>query len=318
VRGAIQTPYSWTGTLAQYDMDTIILGNFYSTAGVNNIVVWCSNPNGGTDLQTSNDTVKTNTYGCDSLLHGVYTIGGINENFISIADALLALGRCGIDGPVEFRIVSGNHGQLVLKNISGASPTNTITFTSITGNASDVRITGSPALSLSGVSHARFRYLTFGNGTGTYGVNMTGKCDDIEIYHCEIRLSSTSTATNTYAFYKPQGVPCDDFRFIGNIVNGGYYGFYFYGQSTNKGGYNTNIRVDSNQFTNAYYYPIYFYYTDLESFSHNTITSRPSSSTYWYSYFYYTNHYHTVGNKWNTMNNTTINYFYNYMNNDQM
>lgn len=314
VRGIVQTAYNWTGSLPQYASDTITLGNFYPIAGANNVVVWCSNPNYGLDLEKANDTIRVSTYGCDSLLHGIYTIAGVGASFASVADAVMALEKCGIDGPTEFRLASGTYGQLALSSsILGTSAVNTITFTSVSGDSSSVVFTGSPALNLTGISHVKFRYLTFGNGTGTYGVNMTGKCNNLEFYHCAIQLSTTATTSNTYAFYKPQGASCDNFRFIGNLVNGGYYGFYFYGQGTGVGGYNTNITVDSNQFTNAYYYPHYFYYTDLTSFSYNTITPRVNGYTYWYGYFYYTNHNYTVGNKWNTMNNTTINYFYNYM-----
>ena len=314
VRGSLQTAYNWTGSLSQYATDTITLGNFYPIGGANDIVVWCTNPNYGTDLLLSNDTVKASTYGCDSLLHGVYTVGGTGASFSTIESAILALEKCGISGPTEFYLAAGNYGQLSLtSNIVGTSSVNTITFISANKNPLSVVFTSSPALNIMNASNMKFKYLSFGNGTGSYAVYMMGKCNNLEFYHCEMQLSTTSTTSGTYVFYKPQGATCDNFKFIGNVVNGGYYGLYFQGQGTNSGGYNTNVIIDSNIFSNAYYYPYYLYYLDIPSFSHNLITPRASGTTNWNAYITYCNLYYAVGNRWNTMNSSTITYFYNYM-----
>ena len=314
INGVAQTSYHWTGTLLQYETDTIYLNSFYPLGGENIVKVWVSDPNDSTDLETSNDTILVNTYGCDSLLHGVYTIGGVTADFVDVESAMLALEKCGINGPIEFHFNAGVYGQILLsQKIKGVSAINTILFTSTANDASSVFITGSPAVRLANISNITFRYLTIGDSSGTYGVHMMGKCDNIEFYHCTLYLSNTSTSSSTYVFYKPSGSTCDNFRFIGNTVIGGYYGMYFYGQSTNAGGYNTNVTIDSNVFRDAYYYGYYFYYNDFLSFSYNTTTPRNSSTTTFYTQTYYSNHNYSVGNKWNFTNNTTIDNYYNYM-----
>ena len=279
INGISQTAYNWTGSLLQYETDTILLGNFYPVGGANNVQIWSSNPNLSTDLEPTNDTIMVNSYGFDSLLHGVYTVGGVGADFASISDVELALGKCGVDGPTEFRLASGDYAALTISgNILGSSAVNTITFTSVTMNAANVRFIGNTALSLSNTNNIKFRYLTFGDSTGYYGVHMTGKCNNIEFYHCIIQMDVT-TSNTSYAFYKPQGGVCDGLRFVGNVIDGGYYGLNFYGQGDLIGGYNTNVIIDSNVFSNACYSPFNIYYTDLTSFSYNVITARSGGET---------------------------------------
>ena len=314
VRGATQTPYNWTGLLTQYETDTINLGNFLPAAGENNVRIWTSNPNGGTDLDPANDMIQVSTYGCDSMLHGVYRIGGMGADFATIDDAVQSLLKCGVGGPTEFRIASGTYGKLSLYGpIVGVSDTNRITFTSATANASDVMIAASTSLSISSLSNLSFRYITFGNTASTIGVYMIGKCDDVEFYHCKIQVNPTASTSTYYAFYRPQGMPCDNFRFVGNTVSGGYYGFYLYGQGMRQNEYNTNVVIDSNLFTHAYYYPYYLYYNDIISFSYNTILSRPAGNANAQTYSTYTNLNRMVSNKYNMSNNQNLGSFYNYI-----
>ncbi len=308
--GANQT-YNWTGTLVQYETDTIDLGNFLAIAGANDVRIWTSNPNNGTDLDPANDTLQVSTYGCDSMLHGVYNIGGIGADFATIDDAVQSLLKCGVDGPTEFRIASGTYGKLSLYGPIVGLNTNNITFTSATNNASDVIIAASTSLSISSLSNLSFRHITFGDATSLIGVYMIGKCDNVEFYHCKVQANPTTTSSSSYAFYRPQGASCDNFRFIGNTVSGGYYGFYLYGQGTKQNEYNTNVVIDSNLFTHAYYYPYYIYYNDIISFSYNTILSRPSGYSYANIYFMYTNLNYMVGNKYNMSNNQNLNNCYN-------
>jgi hypothetical protein len=237
----------------------------------------------------------------------------VGANFATIGDASVALEKCGINGPTEFRLAAGYYDPMSISgNILGSSSTNTITFTSANFNANSVKFTGSTALNLANTHNLNFRYLTFGDSTGDYGVYIDGKCNNIEFYHCVMQMD-VSMSYYAYGLYKKYGSVCDNFRFIGNVVDGGEYGFYFEGQGTNNGGYNTNVVIDSNVFSNANYMPYSIYYTDLKSFSYNLITARTGGNSYMYAETYYTNHNHTVGNRWNTSNNTSLNEFYNYI-----
>lgn len=315
VNGVKQTIVSWTGNLAPYEDTVVTLGSFLPVAGNNVLAARVYLPNASADMETSNDSIYTKTYGCDSLLHGTYTVattGASRPKFRSIEDALAALTNCGVDGPTTFLIGAGSYNALTLGEFEGASHKNMVTFTSASGDSSDVVISGTYHLTLNSTKHVRFDRLTFGKNNGTRGVTFSGRCHDIEFYHCDIMASPTATSSSYYAVYKPSGAALDSIRFIGNHISGGYYAMYFYGSSTSNGGYNTNIIFDSNLVENAYYYSYYFYYNDILSFCHNTILPRVAGYTYQYNYLYYCNLERMEGNRYNTTRNNTINYYYNY------
>lgn len=56
--GALQTA-SWSGNLSSFQSDTITLPNITIPSGTSNFIAYSVNPNGGTDLNTANDTAKT-------------------------------------------------------------------------------------------------------------------------------------------------------------------------------------------------------------------------------------------------------------------
>lgn len=63
VDGTAQTAYAWTGSLAQYAIDTVNLGNYTFPTGAHSVIANSSAPNAGTDGNTSNDSASyTNTF----------------------------------------------------------------------------------------------------------------------------------------------------------------------------------------------------------------------------------------------------------------
>lgn len=63
VDGSMQTAHSWTGTLANLaESNEINIGSYNFTSGQHNIKVWVSNPNGSSDLNSSNDTLEKAVY----------------------------------------------------------------------------------------------------------------------------------------------------------------------------------------------------------------------------------------------------------------
>lgn len=312
VNGVKQNAVKWQGNLAPYASTTVALGSFKPVAGPNVLAARVSNPNGTTDMEPSNDSTVAETYGCDSILHGTYRVGGTGRyDFATINDALNALSHCGVNGPTTFLIAAGSYPEMTVGAYNGASHKNMVTFTSATGKAADVVVSGTYHLTLNGAKHVRFDRMTFGKSNGTRGVTFSSGCKDVEFYHCEILMSPTTTST-TYGFYKPSGGVLDSIRFIGNHIEGAYYGIYLYGNGTGTNGYNTNVIFDSNLVENVYYYTYYFYYNDILSFCHNTFLPRKSSGSYHYCYLYYCNFDRMEGNRYNTTRNTNINYFYNY------
>ena len=314
VNGVKQNAVKWQGNLAPYASAVVQLGSFKPVAGPNKLAARVSNPNGTKDMEPENDSIVAETYGCDSILHGIYHVGGTGRyDFATINDALNALSHCGVNGPTTFLVAAGSYPEMTVGAYNGASHKNMVTFTSATGKAADVVVSGTNHLTLNAAKHVRFDRMTFGKNSGTRGVTFSGFCQDVEFYHCEILLSPTATTSGTYAVYKPSGGVLDSIRFIGNHIEGGYYGVYLYGASTSTNGYNTNMIFDSNLVENQYYYIHYLYYNDILSFSHNTFLPRRSGYTYLYNYMYYCNLDRMEGNRYNTSRNTNINYFYNYL-----
>ena len=308
-----QGTVNWKGNLAPYASEVVALGSFKPIAGSNVVSARVYLPNNTADMEISNDSISTTTYGCDSLLHGTYRVGGSGRyDFATINDALDALSHCGVNGPTTFLIAAGKYSTLTLEDYNGASHKNMVTFTSATGKASDVVFSGTDHVILNAAKHIRLANLTFGAGAGTRGVTFNSECKDIELYHCEVLMNATATTSGTYGIYRPQGKSLDSIRFIGNHISGAYYGVYFMGNGTGANGYNTNIVFDSNLVEDPYYYTYYFYYNDIQSFSHNTFLPRVSGYSYLYNYLYYCNLKVMDGNRYNSTRNKNINYYYNY------
>ncbi len=313
--GVTQTSKAWTGLIKNYEKDTSYLGTISPISGNNTLKIWVSDPNNTIDVNHYNDTIIFQFYGCDSLYKGTYTVGGVNADFTDIEDAFNQMNICGLGGPVRLALASGDYSPLTLtKQVKGASNVNTVTFTSQTGNAEDVRFlatsSSTVALILDKVSNYSFEKITLDatEPTDGQGVKITGVCNNILLKYCNILASPTTTSTSSYAVNKTSGSVCDNIRLIGNLISGGYYSIYFYG--TNTTNYNTNIYVDSNTIEKAYYGAYTFYYNDLNSFSYNKIYPRKkNASSDFYNYFNYTNHYNTVGNKWD-FTTTDITYLY--------
>ena len=310
--GVAQQGKSWTGNLATYASDTVLLGNVVTTTWDNQIKIWVSNPNNALDSNHRNDTLLFNYVGCDSMYKGSYLVGS-NGRFASLGEAMESISICGLDGPVTLLVQKGSYDGFSLKgkNIPGMSAANSITITSATGKSEDVTLTATSGyvVTLAGANHFRFKNLTIDGKAATGAVNIAGSCNDLRFESCVMKAS---TANDRYVFYKTSGFVCDSVFLLKNQFIGGYYGLYFYCSGTGANGYNTHIYIDSNQLLNAWYYGYYFYYTDLNSFSHNIIKTN-SSNGYFYNYFYYTNHYNTVCNTWD-FTEASLQSCYNYFN----
>jgi hypothetical protein len=90
-----------------------------------------------TDANIYNDTAYVSTYVCDSALNGTYTIGSGGQ-YANVNAALQDVINCGINGPVTFAFLTGSYPSISINgSIPGTDATNTITFTSATGNASE-------------------------------------------------------------------------------------------------------------------------------------------------------------------------------------
>ncbi len=302
INNTVYPTIAWTGSIT-HGLDSIIsIGSYTFNPGSNYIKIWVSNPNLTNDANVANDTVSFIIYRCQSALSGTYTVGGTGSDFIDEKEALIALQSCGVSGPVELRFNTGTYDALNFTDtVTGASTTNTITFTSMSNKSEDVTFVtqGGVALKLDNTGYLIFKNVTFNGIAGLSGVEFKNICNDILFYGCNILADPTTTSSTisavSYANTSGSGKYLNNIRFIKNTVSGGYYNFYLYypgNSSTEMSNGSTSITLDSNILTDAYYYGIYtYYYGYYPSISYNSITSRSTSSSYYGIYTYY---YHTI------------------------
>jgi hypothetical protein len=273
----LQTPLNWSGNLLSGEKDTLSLGKVIYQNGVNDLIVYLSALGALIDVVKTDDTLRYSNYACASLLQGYYTVGP-NGDFTDLDDAFNIINKCGISSTVTLALASGIYSKLSLQNsVLGANLNHRLIITSMAANADSVVFTGDTALWLKNASYFTFKDVTFdGRLATTYTILFTGPNNHIEINHCKI-LSNPTTTSSVYAVYKASGGICNHIRFISNLIDGGYYGIYFYaGTSTSV--YGSHIVIDSNTISNQYRYATYLYYIDSLNISYNTVLSRTSNT----------------------------------------
>ncbi|MBO7465240.1 MAG: hypothetical protein J6T56_05245, partial [Bacteroidales bacterium] len=298
--------YDWKGSLASYKDTVISIGTYQPVSGLNNVVVWLSNQNGIStgDSVASNDTIRNHSFGCTAAMSGKYRIGlSKSADFPDIKSALDMLASCGASAPITFELESGKYESFTVNGYySGVSGRNTVTITSLSGKASDVVISGGSPVITFGAPHFRLDRVTVDGTTSnsTCGIQIAGAVNDIRITHNIIMVDPNATTSSYYGIQCVNGYKRDSIIIVGNHVDGGYYGIYFYnGTSTTNTDHGRFHRVDSNTVTNAYYYGIYAYYTDMFSYSYNNVSARMSGgNSYFYGmYSYYGNIDSVVNNR---------------------
>jgi hypothetical protein len=276
---------TWQGNLALGSSDTVVLGVLtYSMSGDYTLSAWINNLGGLQDEFSGDDTVSIQSHVCGLPLSGVYAIGSTGA-FPNLSEALKRLMLCGASGDIVFEIQTGNYSQSIdLSDISSVLGNNKLTITSATHNADDVvLVTSSIGVILSNSNNIVLKDITIDATQGYYAVQFTGSCSNVVIRDCKL-LTNTTTTSNTIApVYKETGTGIVDSIFIiNNLLDGGYYGFYFYGgigTGSESGKYGTNVVFDSNTISNQSNYGIYSWYVDFTSCSNNVFLSRTSATS---------------------------------------
>jgi len=137
------------------------------TAGTHTLRAWTDSPNGSTDADATNDTISSGSF-C-SVMSGSFTINAAGSgatNFTTFTSAINALTCAGINGAVTFNVANGTYNEsIVLPAITGSSATNTVTFVSASGVASNVILAGQAAqlytVQMNGASNVSFRKMSF-------------------------------------------------------------------------------------------------------------------------------------------------------------
>ncbi len=217
-------------------------------------------------------------------------------NFHSFHDAIVAL-SCGITGPVTFNVAPGSgpyNEQVVIPQIGGASPLNTIT---INGNNTLIRHTSvNPAeratVKLDGADYVTINQLTIeingaaGNEYG-YGIHIIHNANFNTIHDCDINVNTTSSSNGSDKYagvvingdaQAPLGVnyaDCDINIIKDNTITGGFYGIILSGNSESST--ITGNVLTGNTILDFYGYGIYASNNSIAVIEGNDI-SRPDRS----------------------------------------
>jgi hypothetical protein len=292
--------------LESLQSDTVVLEiHTYSTGNLN-AKVWINSLDGGTlsDEYLSNDTLSTSIWVCGDTLSGIIPVSDTSD-FTTITAAINAISVCET-GDITLVLDSGLYAENCdFSHINRYKTGNTLTITSKTGKAEDVVIkpASGTGIILDNTRNIIIKDITVDVSSGTSaGIQFLGACTNIVVRNCRL-LSSittiTSSVSNAPVSKANETGMVDSIFFINNLLDGGYYGFYFYGGIKHAlNAYGTHIVFDSNILSNQYYYATYIHYSDLISCSGNTLLSRTTNTnSYWYGIYVRESNGPVIGNR---------------------
>lgn len=275
-----QTPFAWTGNLAQSASESGIVIGSYSFNDGDTLRVWTDLPNGTTDGDMSNDTASMIVkFG----LSGTKLIAASGTgDYLNFTDAVNDIITYGVCGSVIFDVETGVYSeQFTIPEIQGMSSANNVTFRSQSGDSTDVVIeftsTGTAdnyVVEFDGGDFFTFEDLTIRNTGSLYMRSLVvgGNSTNNTLRNCVVESVNpvTSTSTNYALIYSTSGAPSvdSDWLFENNRINGGSYGVYWYGESSTPY-QETGTVFDGNVFENNYYRGARLYYQDSATFVNN-------------------------------------------------
>ncbi len=278
----------WAGTLINNDVDTVDLDTLAFSGGVYNFRAWSSIPNGIADTININDTTSILTF--NVCLSGNYsigdTVGGGNYDFPSFTSAVSELVAGGICGPVTFLVDSRLYEEKVIfPSINGVGTNARITFTSLSGDSTDVKLHYTTSATVAWAMKIKGDYYTFSHMTlSSYGGSTYGRVMELadgathnEILNCVVEGVSVTSSSTKYSVIYSNGGGNQYNTIKNNLILNGSYSLYFNGYSNNtqKG----NV-IEGNIIKDFYYYGPSMYYQKYLHFNSNYIENGPSSSVY--------------------------------------
>jgi gliding motility-associated-like protein len=227
VNSQMQTPFSWTGSLAVYENEEITIGNFNFLDQAYDLKAWTEKPNNQPECNLYNDT---SALFVSSSLCGNYTIGGNNPDFETIADAVEMLNKSGVSCAVRFFIRPGDYTvNVIIPPIPGASAINNVTFMSENGDSTSVRISsqsagGNRIFKIDGASHLRFKNLGFTSGGNSY-FYLSGIVSDVLIQNNYFGNDGNNEGTINFSNAVAEYIEVTDNMFPkgGNIIGNGTF-----------------------------------------------------------------------------------------------
>ncbi len=295
VNGTPGTAYTYSGTLAPGASVDVVLGNGVFALGNNVVNAAIANVNGGADPNAANNSVTGNVAG-KAPMSGSFTIGA-GGDFPTFTDAVDSLINGILGGPVTFYAFNGTYNERIsIGAIPNASATNTVTFTSLSGNNTAVILNAAPTgssdnytLRFNGADYVKFQNMTIQTdpaGTADYAkaVVFQSNSDYNTIHNCLIKGKPTTNDSDAdwYTVYA-SGAGVANYNVLSNnTISDGVAGIFFAGTSTTS--------LMGNQFTNntitgSNYYGIYASYCDNQVISGNTVTTHASPYTTVYAIY---------------------------------
>lgn len=147
VQGIPQPPYEWTGALSPGDTsDWIAIGRYYFDYAGEELRVSVAHRY---DVQSTNDVKVLPAH--KRPMGGAYTVGGLDPDFKTLAEAAQALHTSGMCSPVELRFRTGRHDAVgMLDSIPGNSAQNLLLLRSEAGHRDSALLEDIPNFSTSG------------------------------------------------------------------------------------------------------------------------------------------------------------------------
>lgn len=240
-------------------------------------------------------------------LSGTFTVGTATSDFATLADAMDKL-KCGLAGHVTFQLAPGTYNdKILLEEVEGASDTTTLTIDGVSPDSVTVSHTGSSladaaTVEILGADYITIKNMTINSGSSTYGtgVRLSDYANYNNVENCVIQApnatssysvgiaihAQTSTWSGTYAHHN---------NFKNNEVKGHYYGVVARGADYRGGDVHTNT-WQNNHIHDFYYYGVYQYYTDTNTYADNIIED--GRNVYNYGFMsYYTNRDQIIRNE---------------------
>ncbi len=267
VNGIEQSPIEWIGSLPTSGCDTFSVGTFeFEELVAYNIDAWTEMPNDSIDADPENDLFSTGTFYVS--LSGVYTVGGFAPDFNLVSDVETILNSAGVVGDVTFNFRPGTYSEsLLLTNFPKSSYSYHVTFTSETGDSTDVTLTqtanGTALVELNDVHNLTFSHLTLVNTKGHVFKIQDGS-SQIAITNNYLETQENISASR-YLIYSANTTE-DSISILNNHFHHGYYGIYLFG-----GDYEKGHVISGNTFTGKYHYCVYIRKFDAILFSDNHV-----------------------------------------------
>lgn len=225
VNGTPQTPFNWTGSLAENTSEQLNLGSYaFAAGGTYSLLFQISSVNGGAmQLSALNDTIRLDSL--RTAMAGEYTIGGEMPDFQTFTEAIASLYDLGVADAVTFLVRdSVYHEQLYFYGaIDGASASKPVLFRSesMDANAVEVFYENGSVFYAQEVSFLQFEHLSFRAGYEYSYVVDARECNGFEWRNCRFTAAPTSSTTNVYFTDVTVGPVVEDCEF-----RYGYSGFY--------------------------------------------------------------------------------------------